>query len=100
MSHEPVDRRTVKSERSADLRFVGQLFELNIGLGPESQALPGCDEIEARFRAAYQHAFGIDLPNLKVQLVNVRLTAMAVLRESRHGLQLDRARELQPLPIP
>ena len=83
MANEPVDPHTVMSERSADLRFVGQLFELNIGLGPASEALPDCDEIEARFRAVYQHAFGIDLPNLKVQLVNVRWTAMAVLRESR-----------------
>jgi N-methylhydantoinase A len=83
MAHEPVDRRTVKSERSADLRFVGQLFELNIGLGPESEDLPSNDDIEDGFRAAYQQAFGIDLPNLKVQLVNVRLTAMAVLSESR-----------------
>jgi N-methylhydantoinase B len=83
MSHEPVDRRTVKSERSADLRFVGQLFELNIELGPESDALPSSDHIEAKFRSAYQQTFGIDLPNLKVQLVNVRLTAMAVLSEPR-----------------
>jgi hypothetical protein len=45
--------------------------------------LPSNDDIEDGFRAAYQQAFGIDLPNLKVQLVNVRLTAMAVLSESR-----------------
>lgn len=85
MALEPMDARSVKSERSADLRFVGQLFELNIGLGPEFEALPSNNEIEAKFRSAYLQSFGIDLPNLKVQLVNVRWTATAMLSVARQS---------------
>lgn len=58
--------------RSLDLRFKGQLFELNLPLsdGPDDTAA-----IEAAFRDLYQRTYGYDLPAVGVEVVNARLSA-------------------------
>ena len=58
--------------RSLDLRFKGQLFELNLPLsdGPEDT-----EAIEYAFRELYQHTYGYGLPAVAVEVVNARLSA-------------------------
>ena len=63
-------------ERNADIRFAGQLFELRIPLSNKGLNVPSVDEIERRFRAAYEEEFGFDLPDSEVQIVKLHLAAI------------------------
>lgn len=69
---EPAGPRPPRFERFVDARFLGQLFELRVPLGPEP-ADPAA--IEASFREAYRGEYGLDLANAVVQVVNLRLLA-------------------------
>ena len=59
-------------ERSADLRFEGQLFELTLPVS--RQGIWNLKKLEASFREQYCETYGYDLPNNIVELVNLRLT--------------------------
>lgn len=63
-------------QRSVDVRFEGQLFELTLPLPSESGVQ--ADLLEAQFRRAYHDAYGYDLPDHAVQLVNLRLIAKKI----------------------
>jgi len=58
--------------RSIEARYVGQLFQMEVVVPPGPIDLHA---LEARFRTAYQHDFGYDLPELAVQLVNLKISA-------------------------
>jgi N-methylhydantoinase A len=60
--------------RSLDLRYRGQAFELNVGLGAGPAGLTP-DAIEAAFHRQHQAAYGHANPHSIVELVNARLTA-------------------------
>jgi N-methylhydantoinase A len=62
-------------EHFADLRFEGQLFELTLPV-PVEPAPEGAT-LERAFRAAYQDAYGYDLEDHAVEVVNLRLVARA-----------------------
>ncbi|MEM8972559.1 MAG: hydantoinase/oxoprolinase family protein [Pseudomonadota bacterium] len=62
-------------ERSIDLRFEGQLFELNIDVAAIADSDPG--SLERRFREKHEEIYGFDLPAHNVQVVNLRLVARA-----------------------
>jgi N-methylhydantoinase A len=62
-------------ERSADLRFEGQLFELPLPLSDGPQ--PDGATMEREFRSAYRAAYGYDLNDHAVEVVNLRLVARA-----------------------
>lgn len=68
-------------ERSVDARFEGQLFELNLPLSCD--VAPSATGIEEMFRAAYHDAYGYDLPEHVVQLVNLRLVAHGTVHDGR-----------------
>jgi N-methylhydantoinase A len=61
-------------ERTLDARFVGQLFELKIGLGHDGEPFPDAGQIEAAFRTQYKAEYGIELPEAQVQMVTLRMT--------------------------
>ncbi len=67
----------VRLRRHADLRFLGQLFELRVTLGQAESPPPTIAEIEAAFRQQYLREFSIDLPHATVQLVRLGLVAEA-----------------------
>ena len=92
MAHEPIADDATRFTRSADLRFAGQLFELSVSLGSDHEPLPDPSAIESRFRLAYRSEFGIELPELNVQMVNVRLTARAAIGRTNQYQRL--------LPVP
>ena len=62
-------------ERSADLRFEGQLFELSLPI--EDGPRPSGAMLESAFRAAYRASYGYDLNDHAVEVVNLRLVARA-----------------------
>jgi N-methylhydantoinase A len=75
LAAEPRGVGAPKLERMLEARFVGQLFELRVSLGQHGEAFPPPSVIEQRFRAQYQTEYGFDLPDARVQIVNLRLVA-------------------------
>ncbi len=69
----PVDSASVTIERGIDLRFEGQLFELNVPAESDADLAPAT--LEQRFRAKHTEVYGFDLPAHKVEIVNLRLIA-------------------------
>lgn len=71
---ETVDESDVIIERFANCRYVGQLYELVVGLGYSTTALPDAQALEQSFRDAYRAEFGIELPLARVELVKAHIT--------------------------
>ena len=74
-------------ERAADMRYVGQGFEIVVPvpgrpLGPSDRA-----ELEAAFHAAYVKAFARDVEGVPIETLNWRLTATGPRAEL--GLEAD-----------
>jgi N-methylhydantoinase A len=64
-------------QRSLDLRYRGQAFELNVGIG-EGPGTPALAAIEAAFHRQHLAAYGHANPGAIIELVNARLTARGV----------------------
>ena len=60
-------------ERSVDLRFEGQLFELSVFVASEAALAP--EALENQFRRRHAEIYGYDLPDHGVEIVNLRLVA-------------------------
>ena len=75
MSTENESASEVSMKRFADLRYVGQLSELRVGLGEWDAAIPSAPAIERAFRDTYQAEFGFDLADASVELVTLHLIA-------------------------
>jgi N-methylhydantoinase A len=63
-----------------DARYVGQNFELALGLG-NADPLPAADTIRQRFFAEHERAYGFHNPADPIELVNFRLLAVGKLRQ-------------------
>ena len=63
-----------------DARYVGQNFELAIGLG-ECRAAAVADAIAQRFFAEHERAYGFHNPADPIEIVNFRLIAVGRLRQ-------------------
>ena len=62
--------------RTADARYVGQNWELNIEI-PDGDLGPGSDvAITDRFHAEHRRRYTYHLPTRKVELINCRVTAL------------------------
>jgi N-methylhydantoinase A len=70
-----VDHIQWSMERSIDLRFEGQLFELAVPI--ESDAAVSTGALESRFRQRHAEVYGYDLAEHAVEIVNLRLVARA-----------------------
>jgi N-methylhydantoinase A len=70
-------------QRFADMRYLGQGFELVVALpsGPYTQA--SCAGILAAFETAYRRIYSRTLPNGKAEIVNVRVCLQAPAGASR-----------------
>jgi N-methylhydantoinase A len=62
---------------SADCRFVGQGYELNIAVAPVTQR--GLASLAARFRALHLQTYGHTDPAQQVEVVTLRLAAVGAL---------------------
>ncbi len=63
-----------------DARYVGQNFELAIGLG-DADPLPTSEAIKQRFFAEHELAYGFHNPADPIEIVNFRLIAAGKLRQ-------------------
>jgi N-methylhydantoinase A len=63
-----------------DARYVGQNFELAIGLG-NADPLPAARAIAQRFFAEHERAYGFHNPVDPIEIVNFRLLAVGKLRQ-------------------
>ncbi len=73
--------------RSADMRYVGQGFEIEVPLPPGPYA--GTDAILAAFRAAYERVFTRTIDWAEVELVALRCVATLALTDAASPLLLD-----------
>ena len=73
-------------QRLMDLRYRGQLFDLQIAVGSTNAELPVLSDIERRFRSQYLDTYGYELEKSPVELVNLRLIA------SHHAPPINLAR--------
>jgi N-methylhydantoinase A len=64
--------------RSLDLRYRGQAFELNVGVGEDGQPLPGLATITHGFHHLHESAYGHANREATIELVNARLVAYGV----------------------
>ena len=58
---------------SLDMRYVGQNFELRVGVG--ETALPDCEHLHKLFAAAHERNYGFFNPHDPIEIINFRLTA-------------------------
>ena len=68
---------TVKIDRSLDLRYVGQSFEINVPLPEDSDGALNKDEIMKHFHGLHEETYGYCDPNEPVELVNLRISCFA-----------------------
>jgi len=67
-------------ERSADIRYKGQWFELNLPVPPTGEV--ALAEIDSRFRKAHLQRYQVDM-NRPTEFVNFRVAAIGVTEKAR-----------------
>jgi N-methylhydantoinase A len=72
----PEDR---KVELSADLRYVGQNYELSVAAPAAPWRTGGVKDLAERFHQEHNRAYGYRADQATVQLVNLRVTALATM---------------------
>ena len=77
--------------RSADMRYVGQEYTVNVPLGGDVDS----DEIDASFHDAHRVRYGHSTPGAPVEFVNLRLAGYGPDR-GRRGAVPRAERELEP----
>jgi N-methylhydantoinase A len=70
-------------ERSADLRYHGQGFELTVDLPDGILDADAMLELRERFHQAHERLYGYALPNAQVEIVNLRVTVTVPLPKAR-----------------
>jgi len=78
----PSDRHVL---RSADLRYLGQSFELSVTVPPGTLTVADIERLLTEFHAAHERAYGYAAPDDPVELVNVRLAAVGVTPKPRRA---------------
>lgn len=84
-----LQRSTVRVRASADCRYVGQGFELNVPI--DSTSPQGLESVARRFGELHWRTYGHADPNGRVEVVTLRLSAFGTL-QGRPVSQLARAR--------
>jgi N-methylhydantoinase A len=67
----------VVHEYSADMRYLGQGYDVNVSFAPGASHEETIAAIRAGFESAYRKLYGRIYPNLPLELMNFRLTASA-----------------------
>ena len=95
LSREGHDPTRVQISRAADLRYAGQSFELRLDLGPEPLDAAARQDLAERFGAEHERAYGHRPAADPIELVNVRVTALA----ERAQETVPRLHALQANPV-
>ena len=78
-------------ERLADMRFIGQAFEIVVALPPGPYANGAREDFLAAFEKTYLEKFTRSPPEIPVEIVNVRSTLIAEVPDSALGQRTERS---------
>jgi N-methylhydantoinase A len=73
--------------RSADMRYIGQEYVVNVPVGRDV----AIEEIERSFHDGHQTRYGHSTPGTPVEFVNLRVAAMGVLEREVAGFEVPEA---------
>ena len=102
LEHERIPNMNVRILRSADMRYSGQAYEINIPLPSRKLTQKGLESLRARFHEAHQMKYGHAATQEPVELVNVRVTGLGrfakmrrrPIKKSRKGTALKEKRRV------
>ena len=76
MHHEGLAEADLQFIRQADMRYVGQSFELTLPISEDSLGMSAREALAERFHAEHERAYGHKAPGEPIEVVNLRLTAV------------------------
>jgi N-methylhydantoinase A len=83
--------------RTADMRYVGQEYFVNVELPQNGRLTAGAlEELTNRFHTAYKTRYGHSTPGAPVEFVNLRVTALGELERDVAGFKPPAGGELPP----
>ncbi len=88
-----VERRL---EWTADIRYVGQSFELTVPIGPAEVEDPSGSQLRQRFHRAYEQVYGYQDEKADLEVLDVRVTAIGVTPKPRMEKLLNRPSTAAP----
>ena len=83
LTREGVSSQKTQYVKQADMRYVGQSYELTIPLPEEELAADQLDEILARFHQEHERSYGFSAEDEPVEFVALRLSAVGVIPKPR-----------------
>ena len=75
LAREDHDLSNAAMYRSVDMRYLGQVFELNIPIEGELSGNKEIRDLEGQFEKRYHESYHYVLPGSRIEIVNFRLTA-------------------------
>lgn len=98
LSGEKVDAQDMRFVRTADMRYVGQEYFVNIPLPSkvDDQAL---GELPDRFHQAYYERYGHSNPEESIEFVNLRMSAIGALPKGRVSATTEEMPEIEAQPV-
>jgi N-methylhydantoinase A len=81
----------IRLERSCDMRYQGQAYEINVPVPPGAVTAAGARALAARFHKAHHAAYGQFSPGEAVEIVNFRATGIGLVRKAGIKPQKRRA---------
>ncbi|MFN4089361.1 MAG: hydantoinase/oxoprolinase family protein [Alphaproteobacteria bacterium] len=87
-----LDPATARVERIADVRYVGQAFEVVVDLPPGPYHAGSLPALMAAFEAAYLAKFTRTPPAVSVEIINVRVSVSAAVPGGDLGTRAEAAR--------
>jgi N-methylhydantoinase A len=88
----------IRCERSADLRYVGQAYELTVPVPAGPLGTEAWRRVPAAYHQAHARAYGFAKPGDPVEIVNVRLGAFVEMARPRWQAQEARPGRAAPAP--
>lgn len=81
LAHEEIPINRIHLARKADVRYVGQSFELTIDIAP---TLTSLKQVEDAYRTAYARTYG-EAHDGEIEVVNIRLAAIGITNKPAVG---------------
>ena len=98
LSETGLDATKSRVERLADMRYVGQGFELVVGLPPGPYDSSSAQSVAAAFEQAYRKIFSQTLKQVPVEIINIRVNARVAAAEGEISPSEQRSAPAVPLP--
>jgi N-methylhydantoinase A len=76
LTAESIPAADQKFERSLDLRYERQIYEIQVPLGDDTIARGDLAAVADRFHRMHNESYGYELPDARIELVNVRVVAI------------------------